>query len=381
MFGQNELYSLNVNRMLADEVALQGTEYRGQIVLGGPDAAIEISGLNISLFMHGAPTENQAFKSFVDGYRKALVKLAKKLRDSPDDVVVIAGKWHHVEFHCEPLFAPYVIHIRAVDGSVRSQPYDIELFDTDDLNEGRDTTIEIDDLDQSEILEWLRCATESTLWRFGSSPTSSGHPSFSGMLWRPEDKTRSPVYIHFTGEYAAFERQQVEIGQFASLFSELRLQMRTAAEQNAITDGLRLAIEEFLAVTAHSAEEARKEAMGRMLEILSRSPIGLRNGHPIFRNEMPTGGMTTLDEIANSTTASGYWMQMRDPKGDFDEGTYHQFEDRHRVKTGAKAIVLRRVVEADGEDVMGCQYVSDWEEHGGYEFRRLAIGPVPTLSW
>jgi hypothetical protein len=102
MLSECELYKMGTDRMLTHEVALQGTEYEGQIVLGGPDAAIEIKGASIALFMHGVPTENSAFAHFVAGYHEALIDTAKKLANGKDEAVVIAGKWHHVEYHCEP---------------------------------------------------------------------------------------------------------------------------------------------------------------------------------------------------------------------------------------------------------------------------------------
>jgi hypothetical protein len=380
MFAQNELYTLSADRMLMEEVAVSGTEYQGQIVLGGPDAAIEIKGREIALFMHGVPTDNPAFANFVEGYHKALVNAATKLTKGNGAAVVITGKWHHVEFHCEPFFAPYAIHIRCADGAVRSQPYDIHIFDTDDAEEGRDTSISIDDLEKSEIIEWLRCSTENSLWRYGSSSTSSGHPRFSGMLWRPEDETRSSVYINVTGEYANLELQELENGEFASLFSAIKLHLNTAIEQNTITDGLRLAVKDFLAVTAKAPEEDRKGAVGRMLRIMSKSPIGIRNGHPVLRSEMPIGETATVEEIANSTTASGYWLQMRKIDGEFNEATFYLFDDHHRLEP-PYPIVLRRQMATADDDFCGCLYACEWEEKGGYEFRRLAIGPVPTLSW
>ncbi len=104
----------------------------------------------------------------------------------------------------------------------------------------------------------------------------------------------------------------------------------------------------------------------------------MHDGKPVFRSDMPIGDVATLEEIANSTTASGSWNQMRG-KG-FAEATFSVFNERDRLGTFAQAVVLRRSVEEDG-DVMDFLYVSDWEERGGYEFRQLAFGPVPTLSW
>jgi hypothetical protein len=381
MLSECELYKMGTDRMLTHEVALQGTEYEGQIVLGGPDAAIEIKGASIALFMHGVPTENSAFAHFVAGYHEALIDTAKKLANGKDEAVVIAGKWHHVEYHCEPFFAPYLIHVRSADGTARSEPYDIHVFDTDDAEEGRGYNTTIDDLEKSEIIDWLRCSTESLLSQYGSSPTSSGQPRFVGMLWRPMDITRSPVFINFSGEYAELEAQQIENGEFACLFGAVRSELKLAVEQDTITEGTRLAIETFLAVSSKAPEEDGKKAMARLLDILSKSPVGVRSGEPIFRSEMPIGDATTIEEIANSTTAGGHWLEMREVGGKSNKAIFHPFDHIHRVARQGAAVLRRREPNRQ-DDFLGCAYASDWRyEGGGYEFRWLAFGPVPTLSW
>lgn len=378
MFAQHEIYTLGVDRMLSDDMAVEGTDYVGQIVLGGPDSAIEIRDQAIKLFMYGAPNDNQAFANFVHGYDAALFQAAETLTDGNGEAVVISGKWHHVEFDCEPFFAPYIIHVCSKSGSVRSFPYDISIFDTDDAD-GRDIGVTINHADANDIIAGLRAATQTFLSSYGSSPTSSGQPRFAGILWRPKDKLSSPVYVDFEVNSPEYVRPKIENDGLNTLLAAVELQLGGAITLNTITEALKIAVEDLLRNAERLAGD-QTAAVARMLATLARSPVGMRDGHLVMRTNLPVSETTTLDELANATDTPGYWLQMRKEDGDYEGANFYLFDDAHRLPS-VHPIVMRRRRAVIGDEMQGCLYASDWENEGGYRFRRLAVGPVPNLSW
>lgn len=379
MFAQHEIYTLSVDRMLSDEIAAGGTEYVGQIVLGGPDSAIEIRDQAIKLFMYGAPNDNAAFAKFVDGYDAALLQAAKTLTDGIGEAVVISGKWHHVEFDCEPFFAPYAIHVCSENGSVRSLPYDISIFDTDESDDGRSIGVTINSVERKDVIEILRAATQTTLASSGSFSTSSGRPRFAGILWRPRDKFSSPVYIGFSADSPDYVRPKIENEELNALLASVEHKLGRAIELNTITEALKIAVEDFLR-NAERLVGDQTAAVARMLAILARSPIGMRDGHLIIRTNLPVTETTTLAELANATDTPGFWLQMRKEDANYEGANFYLFDDAHRLPSG-HPIVMRRQRAVIGDEMQGCLYASDWENEGGYRFRRLAGGPVPNLSW
>ncbi|WP_430253181.1 hypothetical protein [Neorhizobium sp. DAR64872/K0K18] len=379
MFAQQEIYTLSVDRMLSNDMAVEGTDYVGQIVLGGPDSAIEIRDQAIMLFMYGAPNDNQAFANFVHGYDAALFQEARTLTDGSGETVVISGKWHHVEFDCEPFFAPYVIHIRSANGSVRSLPYDISIFDTDEADNGRDIGVTINAVDANDLIGGLRAATQTVLSGYGSCPTSSGHPRFAGILWRPKTDFSSPVYIDFSFDCPDGVTPKLETDELNTLLAAVELQLAYAICSNTMTESLKIAVEDLLRNAERLAGD-QGAVITRVLEMLARSPVGMRDGHLVMRTSLPVSETTTLDELANATNTPGFWLQMRKEDGGYDRAKFYLFDNAHRLPK-IHPIVMRRQRTVIEDETLGCQYASDWEDEGGYMFRRLAIGPVPTLSW
>jgi len=379
-------YTLAEDRLLGAQAAAGPTTYNCQLVLGGPDAAIEISKeLGIRLFLHGQLTANAAFLEFVSDYEEALLGFANEVRVHDDNIVVIAGKWHHVEFHCAPFFSPYVVHNVASTGVVSSIPYDYELFHTDDIEEGRGTFVTIDATSESEIISKLRDATEGNLhlWNQGPPPTSSGQPRLAGALYRPDDVTKSAVYTQFSGRLEAEERAAIRDHLFAKEFSELNMSLADPSTQGYVTEGLRSAHENLVEAISTAAGDLPTKLMLYMYLEFAKSDFGLCDGTVVRRTQFPTKKSLTLREISNSTTAAGFWTLNRFAgNNDNFDPEFMLFDETHWFGNSGDEILEEVAKDAISDNTLGCRYSSQWIDYGsGLEVRFFAFGPVPSLSW
>lgn len=380
------LYTLAEDRLLSEQASYGPTTYNCQLVLGGPDAAIEISKeKGIRLFLDGKLTANTAFVDFVSNYHEALRTFADEVCAQQAATVIIGGKWHHVEFHHEPFFAPYVVHKIDSRGVLSTKPYDCLLFHTDDLEEGRRTFITIDATSDEQIVTKLRTATEGSLhlWTQGPPPSTSRHARFAGALYRPQDVTKSAVYTQFSGLLATKERAEICDHLFAREFSELRTALLDAKTRGCVTDDLRSAYSSLIRATSAADGDLKTKVTRHMFEEFSKSDFGLLNDVVVRRTSVLSNKSLSLRDLANATTAPGYWMQTRfEGNSDRYDPKFTLFDESHWYGKLGDELLDQVAGDAAHENNLGCRYASRWIDYGAsLEVRFLAIGPVPTLSW
>lgn len=330
-------------------------EYEGQLVFAGPDAAIEIAGEIIRGYVNGEPSHPQGqLAALIDNYDRSIIEGATSLRRAATDTVILAGKWHHVDFDQAPRFEAYLVHVVTEEGVIETRAYRSEIFDWDDpeMTDGRGfgVILRSDPADHATTLmaaaeRWLRRGDDYT-------DAASGLAALEGVIWFPEN-CDLPIVVSFLAESDAHEAEQ----------SAPRFTRRGGK----IGDG-----------TVTSALRVKSEEMPETGEF--------RGVQVIRKTHRPTE--LTLDEVFSSTDAFGYWSQTWDQVSE----PYSMFNFPTRA-IGRGDMVLRKADVADAHRLLA-EYASEWEEVKGLtsrdsksgtytpsktRFRILAVGSVPGV--
>ena len=355
MFDRSKLYCLRKFNAVARVPLPLGhstRQYDGQLMLSGPDVAIEIRGTELLGFVNGAASHPSGQLAYmIDNYDASLLKGAEGLRQRDTDTVILAGKWHHVDFEMEPRFEAYLVHVVSQEGQVQSTFYQSEIFDWDypGLGDGGGFGCTMTGDPKDDVAKLRRIAELHV--NFDDNPTvsSSGRPYIDGVLWYPSEGTDLPVVIsHVTG-MNAYETE-------------------LAFVQHPSLDPFE--------------GEANKGPLGaniddnRQFDVDAPS-LGQFRGDVVIRNTHRPPEMT-VDELMASTDASGYWTQMWDGKSE----PYSRYQVANgRIPRGGD--LLRRLEDPMAEHSMGNAYATDWEVVSGSmetRFRILAVGPHPVMD-
>lgn len=394
MYEKSQIYTLNSGCFPEgfDRAAVKsgGTTYHGQMMLTGPDAAIEIQGNTIRPYMYGAQTDNPRFLALIENYEESILRETGKLRKTEADVVVFTGVWHHVDFAMEPRFEAYIVHVVSEDGAVRSTRYELETFDWDYPGEGffkypkgKETTAE-------KTVRQLRFWTEARTAYDDAFPSSGGLKPIQGMMWFPAGKyadTAPIVVIRAIGLKAFLEQLNGNwpAGSNEEIVQSGRVAFSQALARAKASGYLSDDLKQAHAHLEHHSEMLDKHSPvydpGWVLRELAVTQFGSSEGALVLRGEPRVAA--TVSEIANSSLAKGVWMQSRRGDADPDEPTFFGFVDRHRLGRTREPMALLRPQDASSPESKNCRFATEWVplDGDGTMMRYLAFGDEPKLSW
>jgi len=323
-------------------------------VFVGPDAAIEVHGDTVQGYINGVPsTPGGQLAGLIERYRERLIDIFSTFLNDGVQKIVIAGTWHHIDFHAAPRFEGCLTHIVGKDGSVTTKLYDERVFDWDEtpnrIGYGFFTSM-FGDLvyfaeELNEMADHEVCKTR------GRYMGASGLPAVGGMIWSTDDNgVRSPVlYSPGTGT------------------SEVEVEFELDEEEEEYRAGQAIIGDGTLATAvASKLDDLKKEQgwfRGKDVDRASHQPRKLK-----------------LWEAADAIDAIGYWVQSR------SHGTVTNAE--FRLFGGVpewKHEVLEKATDGDTDEYLGNAYASDWvydptHEEPDREIRLLALGPTPKMS-
>lgn len=102
-------------------------------VFVGPDAAIEVHGDTVQGYINGVQsTPGGQLAGLIERCRERLIDVFSTFFDDGAQRIVIAGTWHHIDFHAAPRSEGCLTHIFGKDGSVTTKQYDERVFDWDE---------------------------------------------------------------------------------------------------------------------------------------------------------------------------------------------------------------------------------------------------------
>jgi len=384
MHQRTDLYTLTTGTFPAryyDGSQPEGPVYGAQLMFTGPDAAIEVLGEKITPYMFGKSSDSDAFAELIENYRRSILKQASKLRKSPADRVVFTGVWHHVDFCEEPRFEPYVIHVVSGDDQISTSRYKLEMFDYDYPGEGFKGMLALKATSASAICDFLKTEAARISRAREMSHDSAGFKPLQGVIWYPaedNDEDDLPIVVSKLFTVTASDLPpDYDIDVFPA---EAATPSRVAFEEALMEANERRELTTRL-VTAFNEifSEAVSEADKRwVLRKFSQTKFGVHRGEVVLRENK--SGPITLSDLANSSTASGSWFQVRYGE-DIHEPLFASFDDDDRCNPRSEHVVLEpRKTAPDGE--MGCTLATEWTSRGsGSQVRYLAGGIEPRLSW
>lgn len=379
-----DIYTLTTGAFPAryhDGSQLEGPVYGAQLMFTGPDAAIEVIGKKITAYMFGQPTDNTAFVALIENYEASILKQARKLRTVPDDRVVFTGVWYHVDFGEQPRFEPYVIHVVSSDGRVSTSRYKLEMFDYDYPGEGFKGWLALEVTSPAAICSVLKSEAARISRVREMSHETAGFKPLQGVIWYPaegNDEDDIPIIVSKLFTVTASDQPpDYDREVFATeashtpLHVEFSEALTEASEKIQITSRL---ADAFKAIRAEKASDADTQWM---LREMSQTIFGVFQGELVIRSERP--GPITLTDLANSTTATGSWFQVRNGD-DIHEALFSAFDDDDRCRRGDVVLKERQGQAAEGDPE--CLLETDWIQRGpSTAVRYLAGGPEPRLSW
>lgn len=372
-----DVYTLST-RNLTDSANFDNCSYVGKVLVSGPDAAIDVVGDEISQFMFGSPSRNNAFQDIIDNYRKSILAAARKLRVEPDDRVTFTGVWFHVDYDQVPWFEGYVIHVTSSDGIVHTRSYDLEIFDHDRPEEGRFRIGEIGAFSQSHLEDRLLATA------FGMagecSLSTSGFPRLQGVVWYPSEDSRNkclPIVVSKLVEIKSSDRLPEDV---AALKPELNTVQREFVEAHTQALAARATSARLSAAFSKVHEMSPKMAEWVLRE-LQFSMFGARNNEIVVRQELD--GPIKLSDLANGSDLEGYWFQVRNKDRIIQVSGYKRFDDDARMGLNDyRAIFKKQAVQSDANEDVRCELASDWHPtRTGGSVRFLAKGTDPRLTW
>ncbi len=337
MNGRDSLYRLSKYFPISNAVTLRGDserDYEGQLIFSGPDASIEVEAGKIKGYINGQRSHPKGqLDALIEEHEDSLLRTADKLKQDGTVLVVFSGKWHHIDFHSEPRFEGYLVHLVDGSGGVVTTRYQSEVFDWDEpgMNEGCGFTAFLCG-DPATDFESLNRHAKKKMAPFREKGfMENGLPAFDGILWYP---SVSGLPYHVTMANAD-SRKHVSNPGDGTILSATRERIK-----------------------------AVKEAPGAF-----RGAIVKRKEHRPFN--------LTLDEVFASTDAVGYWVQTWDGMSDPD-ATYELAFGK--LKHGD--VMLTKIDASTDKDALENSYASEWMWSGGSDdtkFRLLAVCSVPGI--
>ncbi|MBW9051158.1 hypothetical protein [Rhizobium mesosinicum] len=393
MYQASDVYTLKSGHFPAmfEEAARRrgGFTYHGQLMFSGPDAAIEVEGTSLRIFMNGLPCDNPYFRALVDNYRASILKRAARLRKAAADRVIFTGVWHHVDFEEKPKFEAYIIHIVSDGGPIDSARYKLEMFDYDYPGEGFYKAPKLDTLTIDETLDELRFRAERLARMDNCSDASSGLKPLQGVIWFPigRDAKCAPIIVSRTTGVKAYLKELKgpdtwpEVSNEAAVvsariaFSEALTEAQTLGT---ITDSLQNAYERLDEHSRLLSNDSAEYDLGWTLRQLASTSIGIHGGKLCLRAD-PVGPVTVA-ELANSSRARGYWLQISDADEDPYSSVFHCFDDEARLGRNREPTMRLHSQPGLPHD---CLLATPWFQIGDSErrMRYMAVGDEPVLSW
>ena len=390
--SSNDDYSLDSLALTTDSLLppLPGRHaYTSQAVLFGPDAAVEVKDGKIALYMHGAVTENQAFKEFVEEQAYAVHRRVAGLTTDPKDVVTFIGKWYHVDYDEDPFFRPYVIKILRANGLVEFLPSKQDIFWTDEDNSYfTGEFVEPKKLTASPA-SLFREASETCIRRHILHPFDSGFNSFGGILWHATIPGYPMVYVALEGAITHRAKENFSNGvdvdpAYVQPFKVL--DEAIAAFKTCLRGGTRgSCLVQSLAAIKSSIEflpgdSSRTEARTYLTALLRDHYVDPK-GDLLEKQDFPADAAIKLGQIPLETKAKGYWLiQKDDLRTHEDEPRYVSF--LHGANLENLDVILNRSAPTSVRGYEGaCAYASEWIPSKYGKYRYLAFGPERTLTW
>ncbi|NKK68504.1 hypothetical protein GFL88_34570 [Rhizobium leguminosarum bv. viciae] len=383
MTTPSDIYRLTTGAFPAryhDGTQLEGPVYGAQLMFSGPDAAIEVVGKKITPYMFGHPTDNTAFAALIENYESSILKQSRKLRKAPDDRVVFTGVWYHIDFSVEPRFEPYVIHVVSNGGNVSTSRYMLEMFDYDYPGEGFKGWLALEVTSPAAICNVLKSEAAKVSRVREMSHETAGFKPLQGAIWYPADDNDEedlPIIVSKLFTVTASDQEpDYDPDVFAPeasdpLREEFSEALTEASEKIQITSRL---ADAFKAIWAEKASDADRQWM---LREMSQTVFGVFQGELVIRAER--SGPITLTDLANSSTATGSWFQVRNGD-DIHEALFSAFDDDDRCQRDDVVLKERQGPAAEGAPE--CLLETEWIQRGpSTAVRYLAIGPEPRLSW
>lgn len=388
------LYTLVTNKMGIDlSGATAGTiaEWRGILLPGGRDTAIEIAGGKVQAYLDGRPTESGAFSDYVTDYNRPLLELAAKLRHgSNDNTVVLVGRWTAAAYDADPFMETLLVHVRDAHGTVSTALYEEEVFDSDALGGGPRVGVEL--LSSDDIMQSLKQMTEDEAGLLHRFKQADGKPMIDGILWLPRGcEYPMPVIVIEAVGRKAFERAE---RQRVRTFSPKERAERVAfvycdqefSDMLNASRGLDYAPEalsrSYVAVKssilALSNDDDRHEAEQGLRSLLKSSAFGEFRGQLVLRAHRPI--TMTLREIIAATSANGYWSQsMRMGANAPDDPRYnHVDQDASLGRRFDEELDYLGSVSANW--IRGNEYAGRWQKEGSHTLTHvLALAPAPQM--
>lgn len=386
MYNPSEVYTLSSGRFpdhLHQADLADGPVYQAQLMFTGPDAAIEVTGSEITSFMNGVPSDNPHFRDLIESYKESIKACAEVLRKASGDRVVFTGVWYHLDYKEEPRFEPYVTHIISAEGAVSSRRYDLEMFDYDSPGEGLVGMLALETTVTSTICQVLKSEAVKLARIKTISPETCGLKPLQGVIWFPAEEGEDDDLPVIVSKLFAVKGSDQPPEYDVAVFPKGVL----TPSQCEFTDALAEATDtgnvtpRLLAAYDGVAEDHGLNADKTwVLRELSQSKFGIYRGELVLRGPRP--GPMTLSELANSSTARGAWFQVR-----FGDNVYGprfaDFDDDDRIgrNDDRGALIDRRNIQRT-DDFNGCLLVSDWyQSKSTHSLRYLALGSEPRLSW
>lgn len=397
MTDKKDLYCLNAQTpeqslSLIKQRCSEQITFRGYIVPGGPDAAIEISTSGVRAFLNTAPASPAGnFSRFVENYREPLFRAAAQLCNAQADTIVLVGRWLAAEFDAEPFFDPFLIHTITDTFKFSTRFYDLDIFDTDGLKGGSGFAINVQP-PYTSAAAVLRVATEIHTNKDDGRANCDGTSMFDAVIWVPEVPAAAqlpPLYIRAIGKGASMRQERqaetsrgsVETARlhvFEEALQALKAELDIAAS-GSVSEPLRARFADLLAAL-HEIDDAddQEERRPAIIDLLKSTSFGAFRACLVSRTDRPA--CLTLQEIFESTDIKGYWSQIRSEANEAVLSTRYQRLPLEKLNHASAKAPLHFVGSNSDVAALGREYASDWEEMGnGYWMRVLAGGPEPQL--
>lgn len=170
-------------------------EYQARVLLGGSDAAIEMTASTIDLYVDGVICEEpNGFTHFVAKYLRPLAEAYHELSNDTGATVVIVGRWH-VQDVGNAHFEAYVRHVIEPDGALRSWRYDLSIFDNDDYQNGM--TVIVEDEIKADLIDALNLWARNMTSPLSQKLTAYRVPLIDGVAWLSDQPDIPHIFCHF----------------------------------------------------------------------------------------------------------------------------------------------------------------------------------------
>jgi len=170
-----------------DENEFVTTNYLGFMLPTGADAALVMSGRKLIAFIGGVSCDRaHPFAKMVRRYRSRLALYYKSLEKGED--LKIVGIWHDTNRDYPPIFIPYAFWFAG-----RPRHYILQIFDTDDLGNGKPNWFE---MRSPEDFKLLHTVAEREYLKGRDWGEEFANYAPTGLIWLPQDAASElPIFV------------------------------------------------------------------------------------------------------------------------------------------------------------------------------------------